>query len=44
MNVLNVAMEVLREALNRKWFLGIALGISVFLIILWNFLQFDHHV
>lgn len=41
MNVLNVAMEVLREALNRKWFLGIALGISVFLIILWNFLQFE---
>lgn len=41
MNVINVALEVLREALNRKWFLGIALGISVFLILLWNVLQFD---
>ena len=41
MNVINVAMEVLREALNRKWFLGIGLGISVFLIFLWNVLQFD---
>ena len=41
MNVLNVAMEVLREAMNRKWFLGIALGISVLLILLWNVLQFE---
>ena len=41
MNVVNVAMEVLREALNRKWFLGIGLGISVFLILLWNVLQFE---
>lgn len=41
MNIVNVALEVLREALNRKWFLGIALGISVFLILLWNVLQFE---
>ena len=41
MNVINVAMEVLREAIHRKWFLGIGLGISVVLIIMWNFLQFE---
>ena len=41
MNVINVAMEVLREAVHRKWFLGIALGISMVLIIMWNFLQFE---
>jgi ABC-type transport system involved in multi-copper enzyme maturation permease subunit len=41
MNIVNVALEVLREALNRKWFLGIALGISVFMILLWNVLQFE---
>ena len=41
MNVLNVAMEVLREAVHRKWFLGIGLGISVLLIIMWNVLQFE---
>lgn len=41
MNVINVAMEVLREAVHRKWFLGITLGISVMLAIMWNVLQFE---
>lgn len=41
MNVCNVAIEVLREALHRKWFLGITLGITVLLILMWNVLQFE---
>ena len=41
MNVINVALEVLREAVHRKWFLGITLGISVLLAIMWNVLQFE---
>jgi len=41
MNVFNVAIEVLREALHRKWFLGITLGITVLLILMWNVLQFE---
>ena len=41
MNVINVAFEVLREAIHRKWFLGIVLGISILLLIMWNVLQFE---
>ena len=41
MNVINVALEVLREAIHRKWFLGIVLGISILLLIMWNVLQFE---
>ena len=41
MNLFNVAFEVLREAMHRKWFLGITLGVSIGLITLWNVLHFE---